>query len=135
MPFQNQPGGLIERFEKLMHPLSERGHGPEHDRFRELYLTYLEQCIGDPLEQAWHALLHELLPSSFQAVQESPEDTSQAILYARSTIGALTTLICRLEEHNYAAAAVSLEAANQALQEVSKCLATSLPQLSSVSIQ
>jgi hypothetical protein len=135
MPFQDQSVQLIERLEKLMRPLSERGHGPDHDRLRELYLAYLEQCIGDPLEQARRAVLHELLPAYVQAVQEPPEVALQAILYARSTIGALATFICRLEEHNYAAAAVSLEAASQALQEVQKCLATSAPQLSSVFIQ
>ena len=135
MPFQGQPIELIERLEKLMRPLSERGHGPDHDRLRELYLFYLEQCIGDPLEQARRAVLHELLPSYFQAVQELPQTTVQAIAYARSTIGALATFICRLEEHNYAAAAASLEAASQALKEVQKCLTASRPQFSSASIQ
>jgi hypothetical protein len=135
MPFRDQSVELIERLEKLMRPLSERGHGPDHDRLRELYLAYLEQCIGDPMEQAQRAVLYELLPAYFQAVQEPPEATSQAIIYARSTIGALATFICRMEEHNDAAAAVSLEAARQAFQEVQKCLTTSLPRLSSVSIQ
>jgi hypothetical protein len=135
MPFQDQSVELIERLEKLMHPLSERGHGPDHDRLRELYLAYLEQCIGDPLEQARRAVLHELLSSYVQAVQEPPEATPQAIIYARNAIGALATFICRLEEQNYVAAAGSLEAASQAFQEVQKCLATSTPRLSSVFIQ
>lgn len=135
MSFQEQPGALIERLEKLMHPLSERGHGPDHDRLRVLYLAYLEQCIGDPLEQARRAVLYELLAPCFQAMQEPPADTMQAIIYARNTIGALTTFICRLEERNYAAATVSLEAASQGFQEIHKCLENSLPRLSSASIQ
>jgi hypothetical protein len=135
MPFQGQLVELIERLEKLMRPLSERGHGPDHDRLRELYLAYLEQCIGDPYEQARRVVLHELLLSYFEAVQEPPQATTQAIVYARNTIATLATCICRLEEHNYAAAAVSLEAASQALQEASKCLATSFPRLSLAPIQ
>jgi hypothetical protein len=133
MLFQDQPIALIERLERLMRPLSERGLGPDHDRLRELYLSSLEQSIGDPLEQARRAVLHEILSPYFQATQEPAPTTTQAAMdRARQAIGLLATFICRLEEHNNGAAAASLEAAHQALQEIHICLTTSAPRLSSV---
>ena len=135
MLFQDQPIALIERLEILMRPLSERGLGADHDRLRELYLSCLEQSIGDPLEQARRAVLHEILSPYFQATQELVPTTTQAAMdRARRAIGLLATFICRLEEHNKDAAAASLEAAHQALQEIHTCLTTS-PPLSSALIQ
>jgi len=126
MLFQDQPIALIERLEILMRPLSERGLGPDHDRLRELYLASLEQSIGDPLEQARRTLLQEILSPYFQAIQEPATLTTQAALdHARRAIGLLATFICRLEEHNDDAAAASLEAAQQALQDIHTCLTTS----------
>jgi hypothetical protein len=128
MRFQDQPIALIERLEILTRPLSERGLGPDHDRLRELYLSCLEQSIGDPLEQARRTVLYEILSPYFQAVQEpAPITTQTAIDRARQAIGLLATFICRLEEHNHDAAAASLEAAHQALQEIHTCLTTSTP--------
>jgi hypothetical protein len=132
MLFQDQPMTLIERIEILMRPLSERGLGPDHDRLRELYLASLEQSIGDPLEQARRAVLQEILSPYFQAIQEPATLTTQAAIdHGRRAIGLLATCICRLEEHNHDAATVSLEAAQQVLQDIHTYLTTAPPPLSS----
>jgi hypothetical protein len=66
---------LVERIEKAMRPVSERGHGPDHDRVRELYRYLQTVCTGDALERARRAVLYEILSPTVQ-VETSNGDPS-----------------------------------------------------------
>ena len=109
---------LIERVEKAMRPLSAADQGPDHDRVRELYLDLLAETAGDPLEQARLAVLHEILQPFLDTSQHTLLRDTTAVAYnVKAAIGALVMLLCRLDDHNYEAAAGSLHAACEVLQE------------------
>ena len=127
---------LVERLMKLMRPLSERGHGPDHDRLRELYLHRLERCVGDPLEHAMGTVLEELLHLYLHPTEEPPTDVTQlAIQAVHCAIEALATVSCRLADHNYEAAADALQAATQAIHESHACLDALCSEASMTSMQ
>jgi hypothetical protein len=68
---------LVERIEKAMRPVSEQGHGPDHDRVRALYAYLQTVCTGNALERARRAVLYEIL---FPVVHhETPTGASKAI--------------------------------------------------------
>jgi len=119
----DQDAVFYQRFEAIMRPLSEQGHGPDHDRLRQLYVELLEQCVGDPLEQARRIVLKEILQSYLRNHATLPGDTVQSVIQStKLAIGSLVLLMCRLEEGNLEAAAVSLEATHQALDPVNAYL-------------
>jgi hypothetical protein len=117
---QNDPDVVFcQRFEAIMRPLSEQNHGPDHDRLRQLYVELLEQCVGDPLEQARRMVLQEILLSYMHHHTPLPEDTVGGVVQStKLAISSLALLMCHLEAGNLEAATASLEATQQALVPV-----------------
>jgi len=110
---------FCQRFEAIMRPLSEQNHGPDHDRLRQLYVELLEQCVGDPLEQARRMVLQEILLSYLHNHMPLPGDTIRGVVQStKLAISSLALLMCHLESGDLEAAAASLEAAQQALVPV-----------------
>jgi hypothetical protein len=114
---------LIERVEKAMRPLSATEQGPDHDRVRELYLHLCADVAGDPLEQARLAVLQEILQPYLSTVQPALSQDATAVAYnVKAAIGALVMLLCRLDDHDYEAASMALQAACEVLQEARELL-------------
>lgn len=75
---------LVERIEKAMRPLSETGHGSEHERVRELYTYLVTVCTGDALEQARRAVLYEMVFPVLQACHsQEVYTTAKRSLFSR----------------------------------------------------
>jgi hypothetical protein len=129
----DQNAVFYQRFEAIMHPLSEHSHGPDHDRLRQLYVELLEQCVGDPLKQARYIVLREILQSYLSDNITLSEDHVQEVVQnIKLAISSLALLICQLEESNLEAASASLEAAQKSLVPVHTYLhKTSLNHISS----
>jgi hypothetical protein len=110
---------FCERFKAIMHPLSECHHGSDHDRLRQLYIELLEQCIGDPLEQARRLVIHEILHPYMHNHSILYTDSVHVVIYQTNlAISSLSLLIGHLEEGDHKAASESLEDTKRALQLV-----------------
>jgi hypothetical protein len=109
---------LIERLERAMRPLSAMHEGPDHDRVRELYDYLTQEESDEPLEQARLVVLQEILQPYLSIIQQNLQLAPSAVAaHVKAAIGAMVLLLCHLEEHDYDAAAASLHAVSQLLEE------------------